>query len=79
LAAVLVGKARDDRNRKPGGNDMPEYVDKTRNVAERGVGKVQETAGAATGDRSLQAKGVARQAKGKAKTIGERIKDIFRH
>ena len=58
---------------------MPEYTDKARNVAERGVGKVEETVGAATSDRSLQAKGQAHQAKGKAKSFGERIKDIFRH
>jgi uncharacterized protein YjbJ (UPF0337 family) len=58
---------------------MAEIPDKTRNVVQQGKGKVEETVGAATNDRSLQAKGHANQASGNAKSFGERIKDFFRH
>ena len=58
---------------------MAEYVDKGRNYAQRAKGKVQEAAGKATDDRSLQAKGYGNQAAGKSKSFFERIKDVFRH
>lgn len=58
---------------------MSEYVDKTRNVMQQGKGKVQETAGRVTDDRSLQARGEVTQGAAKTKKFGERIKDFFRN
>ena len=57
---------------------MAESVDKARNYSQRAKGKVQETAGKVTNDRSLQAKGHGNQASGRAKSFGEKIKDVFR-
>jgi uncharacterized protein YjbJ (UPF0337 family) len=57
---------------------MAEYVDKGRNFAQQAKGKVQEVAGKATDDRSLQAKGYGNQAAAKSKGFFEKIKDIFR-
>ena len=57
---------------------MGEYIDKGRNVAQQAKGKVQEAAGKATDDRSLQAKGYGNQASAKTKSFGEKIKDFFR-
>lgn len=58
---------------------MAEYADKGRNLGQQAKGKVQEVAGAATNDRSLQAKGAKNRAAGKSKNFFERIKDVFRH
>lgn len=58
---------------------MAEYVDKSRNLAQQGKGKVQEVAGQVTNDRSLETKGQMQQASAKTKKLGERIKDFFRH
>ena len=57
---------------------MGEIRDKARNYAQSGKGEVQETAGAVTDDRSLQAKGKANQAAGRTKGFFERVKDAFR-
>jgi len=57
---------------------MGEFIDKSRDKLQEGKGKVQETVGRATDDRSLQAKGAGNQAAGKAKGFGERVKDLFR-
>ncbi|RKT09451.1 CsbD-like protein [Streptomyces sp. 1114.5] len=50
--------------------------DKLRNAAEKAKGKVKETAGRATGDRTLEAKGRAEKMKGDLKQAGEKIKDV---
>ena len=57
---------------------MGEIVDKGRNYAQQAKGKVQEAAGKATDDRSMQAKGYGNQASGKSKNFFEKIKDAFR-
>lgn len=57
---------------------MGELHDKARNVAQDAKGKAKKATGRATGDRSLQAEGHGDQAKASAKSLGERIKDIFR-
>ncbi|WP_037898688.1 CsbD family protein [Streptomyces sp. NRRL S-350] len=50
--------------------------DKMRNMAEKAGGKVKEAAGKATGDRTIEAKGKADQAKSDLKQAGEKIKDV---
>jgi uncharacterized protein YjbJ (UPF0337 family) len=57
---------------------MAELPDKARNYVQEDKGKIQETAGRVTDDRSLQAKGVGNQAAGKSKNFLEKIKDFFR-
>ncbi|MER7757888.1 CsbD family protein [Kitasatospora sp. NPDC097643] len=52
--------------------------DKLRNVAEKAKGKVKETAGRATGDRTIEVKGRAEQVKGDLKQAGEKVKDASR-
>ena len=49
--------------------------DRAKNDLQRVKGKVKETAGAATGNRKLETKGKADSAKGKAKNVGQKIKD----
>jgi len=49
--------------------------DKAENKAEELTGRGKETAGAATGDRDLEAEGRADQASGKVKNAGEHLKD----
>jgi uncharacterized protein YjbJ (UPF0337 family) len=55
---------------------MGEYTDKTK-------GKIKEVAGAATGDRSLEAEGKLDQAKGRIKgkfdEVKQRVKDAWHH
>ncbi|GHF38379.1 hypothetical protein GCM10018790_15090 [Kitasatospora xanthocidica] len=48
---------------------------KLRNAAEKATGKVKEAAGRATGDRTIEAKGRAQQAKSDVKQAMEKIKD----
>jgi uncharacterized protein YjbJ (UPF0337 family) len=57
---------------------MGEIRDKTRNAAQAGKGKAKEAVGKATGNRKLESKGRADQAKAKIKKRGEKIKDVFR-
>lgn len=52
--------------------------DKIKNTAEKAKGKVEETAGKATGDERLQAEGQADQAKADIKQAGEKAKDAFK-
>ncbi|WP_395690235.1 CsbD family protein [Nocardioides sp.] len=49
--------------------------DKAENKAEELKGHGKETAGAATGDRELEAEGRGDQASGKVKNAGEHLKD----
>jgi len=49
--------------------------DKAENKAEELTGRGKEAAGAATGDRDLEAEGRADQAAGKVKNAGEHLKD----
>jgi uncharacterized protein YjbJ (UPF0337 family) len=51
---------------------------KARNKAQELKGQVKEGAGAASGDRSLEAKGRADQTRANLKQAGEKIKDAFR-
>ncbi|MDR6988319.1 uncharacterized protein YjbJ (UPF0337 family) [Paenarthrobacter nitroguajacolicus] len=49
--------------------------DKIKNSTEEAVGKVKEKAGQTSGDRDLQAEGLAEQSKANLKQSGEKIKD----
>ena len=51
---------------------------RTKNDVQRTKGKVKEAAGDVTGNRRLERKGKTDQAKGKAKNVGENIKDRVR-
>jgi uncharacterized protein YjbJ (UPF0337 family) len=53
-------------------------MDKAKNATQAAKGKVKETAGKATDNKRLQAKGKADQAKAKLKRTGEKAKDAFR-
>jgi uncharacterized protein YjbJ (UPF0337 family) len=53
-------------------------ADKVRNTTQRAKGKLKETAGKASDDRSLEAEGKADKAKGSLKQAGEKVKDAFR-
>jgi uncharacterized protein YjbJ (UPF0337 family) len=53
-------------------------ADKAKNSAQRAKGKVKETAGKATGNDKLRAKGKADQTKGNLKQAGENVKDAFK-
>jgi uncharacterized protein YjbJ (UPF0337 family) len=57
---------------------MGEVRDKTRNATQGAKGKVEETAGKATGNHKLESKGKADQTKAKIKKTGEKVKDVFR-
>jgi uncharacterized protein YjbJ (UPF0337 family) len=50
-------------------------TNRAKNDLQRAKGKVKEAAGDATGNRRLERKGKADQAKGKAKNVGEKAKD----
>ncbi|MCT9869861.1 CsbD family protein [Paenarthrobacter aurescens] len=49
--------------------------DKIKNAAEEATGKVKEKTGEATGDRDLQAEGLADQSNANLKQAGEKVKD----
>ncbi|MBV8690440.1 MAG: CsbD family protein [Actinobacteria bacterium] len=51
--------------------------DKMKNKAQEVKGKVKESAGRATGNDRLRAKGKADQAKGNLKQAGEKVKDAL--
>jgi uncharacterized protein YjbJ (UPF0337 family) len=53
-------------------------TNRAKNDMQRAKGKVKEKAGAATGNKSLERKGKTDQAKGKAKNLGEKMKDKVR-
>lgn len=50
-------------------------VDKAKNEAQEAGGRVKDTVGSATGDRSMQADGKADQVAGSLKQAGEKVKD----
>lgn len=50
-------------------------TNRAKNDAQRAKGKVKEAAGNLTGNRGLERKGKTDQAKGKAKNVGENLKD----
>ena len=50
-------------------------TNRAKNDTQRVKGKVKEAAGSVTGNKSLERKGKTDQAKGKAKNVGENIKD----
>ncbi|WP_078660983.1 CsbD family protein [Streptomyces sp. NRRL B-24484] len=52
---------------------------KTAHKAEEVKGMAKKAAGAATGNRSLEAEGRAEQMKGDAKQAGAKAKDVFKH
>lgn len=49
--------------------------DKIANAAEQAKGKVQQAAGRALDDPKLEGEGMANEAAGKAKQVGEHVKD----
>ena len=51
---------------------------RAKNDMQRAKGKVKEKAGAVTGNKKLERKGKTDQVKGKAKTVGEKMKDTVR-
>jgi uncharacterized protein YjbJ (UPF0337 family) len=53
-------------------------TDKAKNTAQKVRGKVKETAGRATGNDKLRAKGKSDQIKGDLKQAGEKVKDAFK-
>jgi uncharacterized protein YjbJ (UPF0337 family) len=53
-------------------------VNKIKNKAQEAKGHVKDTAGKATNDRTLQAKGKGNKAAGNLKQAGEKVKDAFR-
>ena len=50
---------------------------RAKNDLQRTKGKAKETAGRVTGNKSLERKGKTDQAKGKAKNLGEKVKEKF--
>jgi uncharacterized protein YjbJ (UPF0337 family) len=57
---------------------MGEVRNKARNAVQGAKGKAKETAGRATGNDRLRAKGKTDRAKSKVKKTGERMKDRLR-
>jgi uncharacterized protein YjbJ (UPF0337 family) len=53
-------------------------TDKVKNSAEQAKGRVKETTGKITGNRSLEAKGKSDRVKGNVKQAGEKVKDAFK-
>ena len=53
-------------------------IDKAKNKAEELQGQGKAEVGRATGDRDLEKKGKAEQAKGSLKQAGEKVKDALR-
>jgi uncharacterized protein YjbJ (UPF0337 family) len=54
-------------------------IDKAKDKAQEARGHLKETAGKATDDRSLQAKGKKDKTSGNLKQAGEKVKDAFRN
>jgi uncharacterized protein YjbJ (UPF0337 family) len=52
--------------------------DKAKNAAQEVAGRAKETAGAATGDRSLEAEGHKDEVAGNLKQAGEHVKDAVK-
>ncbi|MGH3407262.1 MAG: CsbD family protein [Streptosporangiaceae bacterium] len=52
--------------------------DKAKNTGQKAAGKVEEAAGRATADESLENEGKADQAAGDLKNAGEKVKDAFK-
>ena len=53
-------------------------TEKVKNSAEQAKGRVKETTGKVTGNRSLEAKGKSDRVKGNVKQAGEKVKDAFK-
>ena len=53
-------------------------TDKVKNTAQSAKGSVKEATGRATGNRDLQAEGMADKAAGSLKQAGEKVKDAFK-
>jgi uncharacterized protein YjbJ (UPF0337 family) len=53
-------------------------TNRAKNDLQRAKGKVKEAAGDVTGNRDLERKGKVDQGKGKAKNVGEKVKDTIR-
>jgi uncharacterized protein YjbJ (UPF0337 family) len=53
-------------------------TDKAKNTGQQAKGKLKETAGKATGNDSLEAKGKADRVSGNLKQAGEKVKDAFK-
>ena len=52
-------------------------TDKAKNTTQQTKGKVEEAAGALSGNDKLRAEGIADQTKGNLKQDGEKVKDAF--
>lgn len=53
-------------------------TNRAKNDVQRAKGKVKEAVGDATGNRRMSRKGKTDQTKGKAKNVGEKVKDTVR-
>ncbi len=53
-------------------------ADKARNKVQKLRGRAKETIGRATGDRSLENRGIGDRVKSDLKDAGEKVKDAFR-
>jgi uncharacterized protein YjbJ (UPF0337 family) len=53
-------------------------TDKVKNTAQSAKGSVKEATGRATGNRSLEAEGMADKTAGSLKQAGEKVKDAFK-
>jgi uncharacterized protein YjbJ (UPF0337 family) len=53
-------------------------TDKAKDKAQVAKGKIKETAGKATGNRSLEAKGKGNKVSGNLKQAGEKVKDAVK-
>ena len=52
-------------------------ADKMSNTADKAAGKIKETAGDKSDDKSLEAEGKGDQSKADVKQAGEKVKDAF--
>jgi uncharacterized protein YjbJ (UPF0337 family) len=52
-------------------------ADKAKDKAQAGEGKVEETVGKVTNDRSMEARGKGKQVAGNLKQAGEKVKDAL--
>lgn len=57
---------------------MTDWTDRAKNEAEELKGNVKEHVGDATDNESLQAEGMADQAKARTKQVGEDLEDLVR-
>ena len=52
------------------------FIDKLKNKSQELKGRAKQTAGSATGDRTMHAEGVKDEKVGQVKQVGEDVKDV---